>query len=45
MSFTEWIIFGSIALAVVAFQAWFFLRTVTDYEKKRAEQEDNEKEI
>ena len=37
MSFTEWIIFGAIALAVVGFQAWFFLRTVTDYEKKRSE--------
>ena len=33
-SLVEWIIFGFIALAVVLFQAWFFLRTVTDYEKK-----------
>ncbi len=33
-SLVEWGIFGSITVAVVLFQAWFFLRTVTDYERK-----------
>ena len=42
MTFTwiEWAVFGSIALAVVVFQAWFFGRTVTDYEKKRSKSKD-----
>jgi hypothetical protein len=33
-SLVEWAFFGSIAVAVVLFQDWFFLRSVTDYEKK-----------
>ena len=41
-SWIEWTIFGSIALAVVGFQAWFFSRTVTDYEKKRSKDQDTQ---